>query len=70
MVSVSEHLSSSYEVLRNSGIFRLPLQRTLWDCTYFTTSGADFSYGVDEQLREAQLALINAQKGRSLDESV
>ncbi len=48
------HLSSSaYEVLRNSGIVRLPSQRLLRDYTYYTQSASGFAHGVDKQLMEA-----------------
>lgn len=48
------HLSSSaYEVLRNSGILRLPSQRLLRDYTYYTQCASGFAQGVDQQLMEA-----------------
>lgn len=52
------HLSSSaYEVLRNSGILKLPSQRTLRDYTYHTQSSPGFASGVDQHLMElAQIA--------------
>ena len=47
------HLSSSaYEVLRNSGVLRLPSQRTLRDYTYHTESAPGFSASVDKYLMD------------------
>ena len=48
------HLSSSaYEMLRESGVIRLPSQRTLRDYTYYTKATTGFSDEVDRQLMEA-----------------
>lgn len=48
------HLSgSSYEVLKNSGILKLPSQRTLRDYTYHTHAASGFALDVDKQLMEA-----------------
>lgn len=48
------HLSgSAYELLRNSGVLKLPSQRTLRDYTYHTCASPGFSVGVDRQLMEA-----------------
>ena len=47
------HLSgSAYETLRESGVIRLPSQRTLRDYTYYTTAFTGFSADVDKQLME------------------
>jgi len=47
------HLSSSaYELLRNSGILKLPSQRTLRDYTYYTEAATGFSSSVDQQLMD------------------
>ena len=47
------HLSSSaYELLRSSGILKLPSQRTLRDYTYHTHSCHGFSNSVDQQLMD------------------
>ena len=49
-----QHLSSSaYELIRESGIIKLPSQRTLRDYTYITKAKAGFSSDVDEQLMKA-----------------
>ena len=40
-------------MLKNSGVLKLPSQRTLRDYTYHTTSAAGFARDVDEQLMEA-----------------
>ena len=48
------HLSSStYELLRNTGVMKLPSQRTQRDYTYYTCSDIGFSSSVDQQLMEA-----------------
>lgn len=48
------HLSgAAYEVLRNTGVLKLPSQRTLRDYTYHTDSAPGFSLSVDEQLMGA-----------------
>lgn len=48
------HLSSSsYEVLKNSGILKLPSQRTLRDYTYFTRASPGFALDVDKQLMDS-----------------
>ena len=48
------HLSSSaYEVLHNTGVLKLPSQRTLRDYTYFTSTCVGFSTSVDMQLMDA-----------------
>lgn len=39
-------------MLRNSGILKLPSQRTLRDYTYHTSSASGFAAGVDLQLME------------------
>jgi len=39
-------------VLRNSGVLKLPSQRTLRDYTYHTASKAGFSLGVDQQIMD------------------
>ena len=45
------HLSSSsYDMLRESGVIKLPSQRTLRDYTYYTKAKAGFSCEVDHQL--------------------
>ena len=55
------HLSSSaYELLRTSGILRLPSQRTLRDYTYHTKACHGFSATVDRQLMD--LAKIDSCK--------
>ena len=47
------HLSSSaYEVLRNTGVLKLPSQRTLRDYTYHTESAPGFSADFDKQLMD------------------
>ena len=47
------HLSgSAYETLRETGIVRLPSQRTLRDYTYYTLASTGFSADVDRQLIE------------------
>ncbi len=47
------HLSSSaYQLLRDSGILKLPSQRTLRDYTYYTSSTPGFSVSVDQQLMD------------------
>ena len=52
------HLSSSaYETIRESGVFRLPSQRTLRDYTYHTQASIGFSADVDKLLMDiAQIA--------------
>lgn len=40
-------------MLRNSGVLKLPSQRTLRDYTYYTKATTGFSVNIDEQLREA-----------------
>ena len=45
--------SSAYEMLRESGVIKLPSQRTLRDYTYYTKAAPGFSNDVDEQLMEA-----------------
>ena len=48
------HLSgSAYEMLRESGVIKLPSQRTLRDYTYYTKATTGFSDEVDRQLMEA-----------------
>ncbi len=44
---------SGYEILRESGVIKLPCQRTLRDYTYYTKSTVGFSDDVDRQLMEA-----------------
>ena len=45
------HLSSSaYEVLRETGVVKLPSQRTLCDYTYVAKAVTGFSHEVDSQL--------------------
>ncbi len=44
------HLSgSAYDLLRNSGVLKLPSQRTLRDYTYYTQATTGFSVSVDQQ---------------------
>ena len=45
--------SSAYEVLRESGVSKLPSQRTLRDHTCCTKAAPGFSDDVDSQLMEA-----------------
>ena len=45
--------SSAYEMLRESGVIKLPSQRTLRDYTYYTKAAPGFSDDVDRQLMEA-----------------
>ena len=48
------HLSGrSYEMLRDSGVIKLPSQRTLRDYTYYTKAACGFSEDVDQQLMMA-----------------
>ncbi len=48
------HVSGrAYEMLRDSGVIKLPTQRTLRDYTYFTQTKSGFSDDVDKQLGEA-----------------
>ena len=48
------HVSGSgYDMLRESGVIRLPSQRTLRDYTYFTKATVGFSEEVDQQLMDA-----------------
>lgn len=48
------HLSSSaYETIRESGVIKLPSQRTLRDYTYFTKTAPGFNADVDEQISKA-----------------
>ena len=48
------HLSSSaYQMLRESGVIKLPSQRTLRDYTYYIKPTVGFSVEVDRQLMEA-----------------
>ena len=48
------HLSSSsYDMLRESGVIKLPSQMTLRDYTYYTKAKAGFSCEVDHQLMVA-----------------
>ena len=45
------HLSgSAYEMIQESGVIKLPSQRTLRDYTYYTKTTAGFSTDVDQQL--------------------
>jgi len=44
---------SAYEMIRESGVIKLPSQRTLRDYTYITKAKAGFSFDVDEQLMKA-----------------
>ena len=45
------HVSGrSYEILRESGVIKLPSQRTLRDYTYYTKATCGFSEDVDQQL--------------------
>ena len=47
------HLSSSaYETIRETGVIRLPCQRTLQDYTYYTKAAVGFSADVDRQVME------------------
>ena len=47
------HLSSgAYEALRESGVIKLPSQRTLKDYTYYTSASPWFSVDVDCQLMD------------------
>jgi len=45
--------SSAYEMLRESGVIKLPFQRSLRDYTYYTKAVCGFSEAVDRQLMEA-----------------
>lgn len=45
--------SSAYEMLRESGVIKLPSQRTLRDYTYYTKTTCGFSDDVDKQLMKA-----------------
>lgn len=45
--------SSAYELLRDSGVLRLPSQRTLRDYTYYVKAHVGFSHEVDAQLIDA-----------------
>ena len=45
--------SSAYEMLRESGVIKLPSQRTSRDYTYYTKAAPGFSEDVDKQLMEA-----------------
>lgn len=45
--------SSAYEMLRESGVIKLPSQRTLRDYMYYTKAVCGFSEDVDRQLMEA-----------------
>ena len=48
------HLSGrSYELLQESGVIKLPSQRTLRDYTYYTKATCEFSEDVDQQLMMA-----------------
>ena len=48
------HLSSSaYEAIRESGVIKLPSQRTLRDYTYYTKATVGFSVDLDEQISKA-----------------
>ena len=48
------HVSGrAYEMLRESGVIKLPSQRTLRDYTYYTQATVGFSDAVDRQLMEA-----------------
>ena len=49
------HLSGSgaYEMLRESGVIKLPSQRTLRDYTYYTKAAPGFCDDIDKQLMEA-----------------
>lgn len=48
------HMSGrAYEMLRESGVIKLPSQRTLRDYTYYTQATVGFSDEVDRQLMEA-----------------
>ena len=48
------HLSgSAYETIRESGVIKLPSQRTLRDYTYYTKATVGFSADVDEQISKA-----------------
>uniref|UniRef100_A0A1X7VJ84 Transposable element P transposase-like GTP-binding insertion domain-containing protein n=1 Tax=Amphimedon queenslandica TaxID=400682 RepID=A0A1X7VJ84_AMPQE len=50
---VRHYPSSGYDMLRESGVIRLPSQRTLRDYTYFAKATAWFSEEVDQQLMDA-----------------
>lgn len=57
------HLSSSaYEVLRETGVVKLPSQRTLHDYTYVAKAVADFSHEVDSQLSHGSKYLLLSRK--------
>ena len=54
-----QHTSGrAYDMLRESGVIRLPSQRTLRDYTYFTKTTAGYSDDIDKQLMDA--AKINS----------
>ena len=42
--------SGAYETLRNSGVLKLPSQRTLHDYTHYIKAQSGFSHEVDEEL--------------------
>ncbi len=54
------HLSGkAYEMLRNTGILKLPSQRTLRDYTHYIPATAGFSSDVDEMLMATMKVSIN-----------
>ena len=58
------HLSgAAYELLRDTGVVKLPSQRTLCDYTYYTSACTGFDASVDRQLME--LAELDSCEERS-----
>ncbi len=46
-------LDQHNDLLRNSGVLKLPSQRTLRDYTYYTQATTGFSVSVDQQMMDA-----------------
>lgn len=55
------HISGkAYETLRNTGVLRLPSQRTLRDYTHYVSAGMGFSAEVDKMLMDTLKVKLNS----------